>query len=99
MAGKLIEIKGLATHIGNVKEGIAGLREAAATLNAESTGLKAELDDLTQQIKEHREDLRFEAETLGNSPPQSEPQEKTVEQESKKELSTTPPMPHAYGQQ
>lgn len=64
---RLIEIKGLGADVASVKKGIGELRAAAAELNTEGTALKAEMVDLTDQIKEHRQDLRFEAETLGNS--------------------------------
>lgn len=69
---RLIEIKGLGNIVAEAKKGIGELRGAAAGLNTETTGLKAEIDDLTAQVKQHRADLRFEAETLGNSPPADE---------------------------
>jgi len=64
---RLIEIKGLGADIASVKKGIGELRELAAEVNTEGASLKAELGDLKDQIKQHRDDLRFEAETLGNS--------------------------------
>lgn len=64
---RLIEIKGLGADVASVKRGIGDLRAAAADLNREGSALKAEMTELTDQIKEHRKDLRFEAETLGNS--------------------------------
>lgn len=63
----LIEIKGLAASIATAKKGIAEVRGAAASLGTETTGLVAELNEVTSQVKQHRADLRFEAETLGNS--------------------------------
>lgn len=74
---RLIEIKGLGADVASVKKGIGDLRSVAAELNAESAGLKSEMADLTEQIKEHRKDLRFEAETLGNSSANSETDSKT----------------------
>lgn len=68
MGARLIEIKGLGADVASVKKGIGDLRVAAAELNTQSSGLKAEIGDLTDQIKQHRADLRFEAETLGNGP-------------------------------
>lgn len=62
----LIEIKGLGAHVASAKKSIADLREAASGFHTESTALTGELTDLTEQIKQHRADLRFEAETLGN---------------------------------
>lgn len=64
---RLIEIKGLGADVASVKKGIGELRSVAAELNTEGAAFKAELTDLTDQIKQHRADLRFEAETLGNS--------------------------------
>jgi hypothetical protein len=66
---RLIEIKGLGNIVADAKRGIGDLRSAAGELNTETAGLKAEIDDLTDQVKQHRADLRFEAETMGNSPP------------------------------
>lgn len=64
---RLLEIKGLGADIASVKKGIGDLRSLATEVNTESDGLKAELSDLKDQIKEHRADLKFEAETLKNS--------------------------------
>jgi predicted nucleic acid-binding Zn-ribbon protein len=64
---RLLEIKGLGADIAAVKKGIGELRAAATELNTEKSGLTAEIKDLTEQLKQHRADLRFEAETLGNS--------------------------------
>jgi septal ring factor EnvC (AmiA/AmiB activator) len=63
----LIEIKGLKDAVSGAKKGIASIRSAAAELNTESSQLQAEIKDLTTQIKQHRDDLRFEAETIKNS--------------------------------
>jgi hypothetical protein len=63
---RLIEIKGLGNIVAEAKKGIGELRGAAGDLNVETAGLKAEINDLTDQVKQHRKDLRFEAETLGN---------------------------------
>lgn len=64
---RLIEIKGLGADVASVKRGIGELRAIATELNTEGAAFKAELNDLKDQIKQHRADLRFEAETLGNS--------------------------------
>ena len=63
----LIEIKGLKDIVASAKKSIGEIRSSATQLNTETAGLKAEIDDLTNQVKQHRTDLRFEAETLGNS--------------------------------
>lgn len=62
----LIEIKGLGAVVADVKKGMGELRQIAADVGTESAGLKAELTALKEQIQQHRADLRFEAETLGN---------------------------------
>lgn len=64
---RLIEIKGLGADVATVKRRIGELRAVAADLNAQGGALTAEMIELTEQIREHRHDLRFEAETLGNS--------------------------------
>jgi hypothetical protein len=63
---QLLEINGLGAAVSNAKKSIATLRDAASGFHAESSGLAKELTDLTEQIRQHRADLRFEAETLGN---------------------------------
>jgi hypothetical protein len=71
---RLIEIKGLGDAVAGAKKGIADLKAAAGGLNASTGKLVAELNDLTEQVEQHRSDLHFEAESLGNSPPKSEKQ-------------------------
>jgi hypothetical protein len=68
----LIEIKGLAANIATAKKGIAEVRGAAASFGASSSALVAELNEVTAQLEQHRADLRFEAETLGNGPEEPE---------------------------
>lgn len=63
----LLEIKGLAGAVNDVRASLKSIRSSAAGLQASAAGLKAELDDVTKQIEQHRSDLKFEAETLGNS--------------------------------
>lgn len=63
---RLLEIKGLGADIASVKKGIGDLRAVVSEVNVEKTGLHAELTDLKEQLRGHRNDLRFEAETLGN---------------------------------
>ena len=85
---RLIEIKGLGNIVAEAKKGIGELRASAGELNTQTSGLKAEIDDLTAQVKQHRADLRFEAETLGNSSPEP------VEEEPKTPLPPlSPPAP------
>lgn len=79
---RLLEIKGLGGDIASIKKGIGDLRVAASELNTEGAALKAEIVDLKEQIVQHRSDLRFEAETLGNgngSDEQSDKEQKQVD--------------------
>lgn len=71
---RLIEIKGLSDAVAGAKKGISDLKAAAGGLNASTGMLVAEINDLKDQVDQHRADLKFEAETLGNSPPNSEKQ-------------------------
>lgn len=63
---RLLEIKGLSADVAGIKKGIVDLRAAASGLNTEKTALVSEIADLTDQIKQYRTDIRFEAEQLGN---------------------------------
>lgn len=71
---RLIEIKGLGDAVAGAKKGISDLKAAAGDLNASTGKLVAEIKDLTEQVEQHRADLKFEAESLGNSPQTSEKQ-------------------------
>jgi hypothetical protein len=64
---RLIEIKGLGDAVAGAKKGISDLKVAAGSLNASTGMLVAEINDLKDQVEQHRADLKFEAETLGNS--------------------------------
>lgn len=80
----LIQIKGLAASIAEAKKGISDVRSAVVDLNTESSGLKSDLGDITNQLKQHRSDLRFEAETLGNGGENSQSDDKTTKQDAEK---------------
>jgi hypothetical protein len=91
---RLIEIKGIGADVASIKKGIGELRAVASEVNTESTALKAELGDLRDQIKEHRADLRFEAETLGNGGEPLEPEpEKPSPPPPQPEQTATPQAP------
>lgn len=94
---RLIEIKGLGADVASVKRGIGDLRSVAADLNREGAALKAEMADLTEQLREHRRDLRFEAETLGNS--NGSDDEKTEVTGSDSSSSSFPDKPATQGEQ
>ena len=86
---RLIEVKGLAGQVKAAKQGIADVRAAASSLNESASAFAAECADVKAQIEEARSDLRFEAETLGNSgsnlpagsspPPSQQPQAEQVQ--------------------
>jgi hypothetical protein len=63
----LIEVKGLSQTVAAARDGIKSVREAAASLHVSASAFAAEATDVTKQIEQARADLKFEAETLGNS--------------------------------
>ena len=63
----LVEIKGLGARVASVRSGIKAARDAAADVEGAASALAAELKDVHTQIEQARSDIRFEAETLGNS--------------------------------
>jgi hypothetical protein len=62
-----LEIKGLGQQVASAKKGIADVRAAAADLSVSTEALVSELKDVKTQVEAARSDLKFEAETLGNS--------------------------------
>lgn len=62
-----IQIKGLAADVMTVKRGFADIREIVRDVNMTGAALKQDLLDVRDQLHKHREDIRFEAETLGNA--------------------------------
>ena len=62
-----IQIRGLAADVMTVKRGFAEIREVVRDVNSVSLALKQDLHDVKQQLQGHREDIRFEAESLGNN--------------------------------
>lgn len=62
----LIEIKGLSATVAAAKRGIADVRAATSGLSAEAGHLVSAVNDVRAQIKQAHDDLKFEAETLGN---------------------------------
>lgn len=69
----LIEIKGLAPAITTLRGSMKELRELAGDVQHSASMLAVELKDVGNQIEAARADLRFEAQTLGNSGPASAP--------------------------
>jgi hypothetical protein len=62
----LIEIKGLGAAVQAAKQGIAGVRGETAGLSIDAALLMTAIQGVRKQITQAREDLKFEAETLGN---------------------------------
>lgn len=62
-----LEIKGLGAAVASARKGIAEVRAASADVNESARGLTGDLVDLKKQIDTARDDLKFEAQTLGNS--------------------------------
>ena len=62
----LIEIKGLGASVAAAKAGISTLRSETANLSIDAQQLTQAIQDVRGQIKQAHDDLKFEAETLGN---------------------------------
>jgi hypothetical protein len=62
----LIEIKGLGAIVANAKKGIAEVRSETSGLSTDASALVSAVQDVRAQIQKAHEDLKFEAETLGN---------------------------------
>jgi hypothetical protein len=62
----LIEIKGLGAVVASAKKGIADVRAETSGLSVAAAALISAVQDVRAQIKQAHEDLKFEAETLGN---------------------------------
>ena len=62
----LIEIKGLGAAVATAKAGISTLRSETANLSVDAQQLVTAIQDVRTQIKQAHDDLKFEAETLGN---------------------------------
>jgi len=68
-----IEIKGLGATVQRARDAINSARRASTDLETAAGAFAADADEITGQIKKHHTDLLFEAQTLGNSPPQPAP--------------------------
>lgn len=72
----LIEIKGLGAAVAAAKKGISDVRSETAGLSADAAALIASVKDARKQINDAHEDLKFEAQSLGNGgETQSEPEQ------------------------
>lgn len=66
----MVEIKGLGSLVQDMKRTIAAAREESSGMRDDTRAFIATVQEVRKQINQHHEDLRFEAETLGNSPPE-----------------------------
>ncbi|HYM32309.1 MAG TPA: hypothetical protein VEU47_13470 [Candidatus Cybelea sp.] len=62
----LIEIKGLGAAVAAARVSIAGVRSETAGLSTDAVHLVAAIQDVRKQIAQAHDDLKFEAEQLGN---------------------------------
>lgn len=70
VAGNL-EIKGLMSGVGTARKQIAAVRAEMAGLGEDAAALQRALTEVREQINSAHSDLKFEAEQLGNEPPDS----------------------------
>lgn len=78
-----IEIKGLGDAVRAAKAGIAEVRRATADMHDSSRALVSTLGELKKQIDAAHDDVKFEAATLGNSPPSEPKSEEPFRSEEK----------------
>lgn len=62
----LVKIAGLGNLVQSVRDEIAGLRTEIPMLQQDAAALRATVTDLRSQINSTHDDLKFEAQTLGN---------------------------------
>ena len=71
-----LEIKGLGQNVQAARDAIRKARSSIETMNGEGAKLSALAEEIAATFKQHHDDLMFEAQTLGNSPPASPEPEK-----------------------
>ena len=64
-----VEIKGLAERFAAAKRQISAARDATGKFDETVGAFVSSLNDVTDQVSKMHDDLKFESETLGNSPP------------------------------
>ena len=67
-----IEIKGLSAVVQRARKSISDVRAKAAGLDADTAALSQTIDEVRKHVNAVHDDLKFEAESLGNSPPDGE---------------------------
>lgn len=68
-----IEIKGLGATVQRARDAINSARRASTDLETAAGAFATDADAITAEIKKNHDDLLFEAQTLGNSPPPATP--------------------------
>jgi chromosome segregation ATPase len=64
-----LEIKGLGNVVADAKKQIATLRAESAGLNQDIRDMVQSVQEVRKQVQNAHDDLKFEAQTLGNAPP------------------------------
>jgi hypothetical protein len=67
-----LEIKGLGNVVADAKRQIAVLRSESAALNTDIRDMVQSVQEVRKQVNAAHDDLKFEAQTLGNAPPPDE---------------------------
>lgn len=67
MSEDKIGIKGLGERVQEARKAISGARAASADLSQAAAAFTRDANALADEIKKHHDDLKFEAQTLGNS--------------------------------
>lgn len=67
-----VEIRGLGDAVRAARAGISDARRATAEVHESSRALVTTLGEVKKQIDAAHEDIKFEAQQLGNSPPEGE---------------------------
>lgn len=67
-----LEIKGLGNVVADAKRQIAVLRSESAALNMDIRDMVQSVQEVRKQVNAAHDDLKFEAQTLGNAPPLDE---------------------------
>lgn len=65
-----LEIKGLGNVIQQARKEISNLRAASAGLTEDVRAMTQSIEDVRKQVNAAHDDLKFEASTLGNAPPE-----------------------------
>lgn len=62
-----LKIRGLGDEVVRAKAMLGEVRSAMTDVGEAATALRQDLEDLKDQLLDHRDDIRFEAEKMGNS--------------------------------